>query len=267
MRRFLTLVIGALSCVAAGAQPAGALTAESVFRGSPIQISADLAKPPGAGPFPTVILLPGCAPTIDAGLPSWAGLLRQWGYATVYAHDLSARGYFDVCSDGKLSIAMAAEMRTDVYSLAEAIASQPALNLRADKIAVLGRSFGSMTVVNYVAADLPPTEALKQSAAAHGARIVAGVAISPSCYVRSAIVMPVLILTGALDDWTGPSLCVDLARANPGTVQIKMYPDAYHSFDRPGAPTSFLGHRIEYNATDTQDAYGRVRDFLAPLLR
>lgn len=240
------------------------LTAQSVFQGQPIEVSADLAKPSGAGPFPAVVLLPGCAQQVDLGIPVWAGLFHQWGYATIYVHTLTARGLYDVCTDGKLSNAIVADMRTDVYRLAAASAADS--GVKADKIAVLGRSLGSNTVVNFVATDAPETVALRSEIAARGAKIVGGVAVSPSCWTREKITLPILMLTGALDDWTTPERCLETARLNPDNAQIKVYPDAYHAFERPGPPGGVGGHRQEYNAADAQDAYATARGFLDRIL-
>jgi dienelactone hydrolase len=48
------------------------------------------------------------------------------------------------------------------------------------------------------------------------------------------------------------------------TVDLVIYPDAYHSFDAAGLPPGYryLGHRLQYNEAATQDAINRVHNFL-----
>jgi dienelactone hydrolase len=103
--------------------------------------------------------------------------------------------------------------------------------------------------------------------AQHGANIVGGVAISPNCDPSDTsypVIMPLLILMGALDDWTPVASCTDLARAT--NVQMKVYPGAYHLFDLPMPPLWASGHRLEYNQPAAEDARVQVRAFFARTL-
>jgi dienelactone hydrolase len=81
--------------------------------------------------------------------------------------------------------------------------------------------------------------------------------------------MPVLILAGELDDWNVAARCSELASApeNAAHIRIKVYPGAYHGFDRPGRPVMYFGHHVEYNPTAAQDAYAQARQFLDQYLR
>jgi dienelactone hydrolase len=89
-----------------------------------------------------------------------------------------------------------------------------------------------------------------------------------------SMMAPTLVLVGELDDWTPAAPCRDMVDGKsaietprqPGdrsTVELVIYPDAYHSFDAAGLPSGFryLGHRIQYNDAATQDAINRVHSF------
>lgn len=63
-------------------------------------------------------------------------------------------------------------------------------------------------------------------------------------------VAPLLILIGALDDWTPAEPCRKLAEAahSAGSpVEIKVYPEAHHSFDSI-LPVRYVAERINANS-------------------
>jgi hypothetical protein len=51
--------------------------------GKPVMLRAYLRRPSGAGPFPAVVLLHGCAGFAEALDRNWAARLAEWGYATL----------------------------------------------------------------------------------------------------------------------------------------------------------------------------------------
>lgn len=255
LRRLGSLIIACILLCTVSVR-AETLSVQVIVRGQQTTVSVDLQTPSGVGPFPVVILLPGCAALEDTGLPVWLGLFHQWGFATVRWEGLALRGYTDVCGDDVLMGQFAREQLNDIYQLASALAVSK--SFKAGSLAVFGRSLGSNTVVNYLATD---------TGNGREGKVAVGVGLFPTCSTSNRIVMPLLILTGALDDWNYAQRCVDLARFNSAAVQIKVYPNAYHGFDRVGAPVTFRGHHIEYNATATQDAYSTTRAFLGRLLQ
>jgi dienelactone hydrolase len=53
---------------------------------------------------------------------------------------------------------------------------------------------------------------------------------------------PLLVLIGALDDWTPAVPCVAIverARAAGAPIAIRVYPGAHHSFDAPATPVRY----------------------------
>ena len=83
---------------------------------------------------------------------------------------------------------------------------------------------------------------------------------------------PTLILIGELDDWTPASLCIARVSAQDDhnkKVILKVYPGAYHSFDRIreyGAGSSW-GHYMAYSPSATSDAILKTKEFLEKYLR
>ena len=81
------------------------------------------------------------------------------------------------------------------------------------------------------------------------------------------MVAPTLILTGARDDWTPPRACQDLVKRagdNGATIDLVVYPDAYHGFDMPALSTGrrYFGHWVEYNEAAATDALMQTQRFL-----
>jgi dienelactone hydrolase len=73
------------------------------------------------------------------------------------------------------------------------------------------------------------------------------------------------MLLGEKDDWVPPQGCLDLAASQPkdaAEIQVKVYPGAFHSFDRKHAPVWAAGHRLAYDADATQDAQRELQAFL-----
>ncbi len=107
------------------------------------------------------------------------------------------------------------------------------------------------------------------------------VAIYPFCPASSVpnSVIPLLILTGANDNWAQPQTCLDYINRQAGTdkrASIRIYPGAAHSFDnieldkpqtlqnvwRPVSQNS--GHaKIAYDRLAQEDALKRIEDFLS----
>ena len=68
--------------------------------------------------------------------------------------------------------------------------------------------------------------------------------------------VPLLILTGELDDWTPAAPCQDLvktANGNGSPAQIKVYPNAHHAFDSR-SPVRYVAERMNANASGGRGA-------------
>ncbi len=239
------------------------------WQGQPTTLNLDFEKPEGLGPFAVVILLPGCSAELDVGLRAWINQLHSWGYATLRVNSTASRHLGNICGSLSMMKTMIGVTARDMFRAAYALVGRP--DVKRDKIAVLGRSLGSNSLVWYVSRDIKSVNEGQQLLAANGVKLQAAVAITPNCenQGRVPVEMPLLILAGALDDWNVASRCSDLASApeNAAMVKIKIYPGAYHGYDRTGRPTVYFGHHVEYNAAATLDSYAQTRAFLAPYLQ
>lgn len=97
------------------------------------------------------------------------------------------------------------------------------------RIAVLGRSHGAQSVLAALHADLPEMRQLP-------IQLRAAIALYPGCRRQAQDpsfqpTAPLLLLVGALDDWTSPEPCVRLAQQHPNTIRLVQYDGAYHAFD------------------------------------
>src|SRR5258707_8115069 len=74
------------------------LISGGLIRGDRIQ--GDLAKPDGAGPFPAVIGLHGCAGMHDTTKQRLADELVAWGYVVLLVDSYATRGIDQACTSG-----------------------------------------------------------------------------------------------------------------------------------------------------------------------
>jgi dienelactone hydrolase len=85
--------------------------------------------------------------------------------------------------------------------------------------------------------------------------------------VVGRLVIPTLILIGALDQWTPAAHCsekIDAWRTGGQPVELVVYPNTHHGFYyqelQPGR--TMFGHWLEYNEAAATDASRRMREFL-----
>jgi len=234
------------------------LISGGLIRGDRIQ--GDLAKPDGAGPFPAVIGLHGCAGMHDTTKQRLADELVAWGYVVLLVDSYATRGIDQACTSG--GSANLFRRRPDAYGALVFLGSQTFVDPH--RVAAVGFSAGgwvtlSVAEPNSVEQFVPPGSNLRFRAAA---------AFNPPC--REAVArpgIPTLIFIGALDDWTPAADCSNKIASwgNDGPpVELVVYPGAYHGFYyaylQPG--TILFGHRVEYNGEAADNADRRLHQFL-----
>lgn len=170
----------------------------------------DMTVPGGDGPFPAVILLPGCSgntpPAVAAGLRDHARRLNASGFAA---------GILDVLGRGSICARSSELLRREVAAarMAKVAARRMAKDARIDgaRIGFIGQSFGGSVALRIASTQSP-------------FRAVA--AYYPWCRDRlGALRVPVLIMTGTADTWTPVSRCTGLG------AEVATYHGALHSFD------------------------------------
>jgi dienelactone hydrolase len=275
-RRQRLVALAAL--LAAVFQATAALAAETVtFPGDGVTLRAILFRPPGPGPYPSVIALHGCAGLFgkDGGLSprhvDWAGRLNAKGFAVMFPDSFGSRGAEAQCKTADRVTRPSRERAAD--ALAAKAYLQLRADIRPDAISLLGWSNGGSTVLYAVQKTRAPKDGKPDFAKA--------IAVYPGCRTPAEngkwhARLPLLILIGAADDWTPAAPCEDLAanaKAAGEPVSIILYPGAYHDFDHPdlkihttrGLAYTATGSRVAHSGTDPaarEDALARVPAFL-----
>lgn len=226
-------------------------------QGEPLALSGDLRFPPGAGPFPAVVLAHGCN-GITNGVTAWASALREWGYATFVVDSFRGRGLIEVCTNAQ---ALTGTQRIpDAYGALRILATHPKIEAR--RVALMGFSHGGILTIGASTAWAKETFAPADRPAFR-----AFVPFYPYCNTvypeRERISAPLRIHTGELDDWTPAAPCVRLTetlKAAGQDAMITVYPDAYHSFDGIG----FSYVRLQ-NVDSGADCNLQVASILGPI--
>ena len=222
-----------------------------------LAITGHLYRPEGSEPFPAVVLLHGCG-GIGPTHHWWAERLRGWGYVALIVNSFGPRGESNVCNTLKVD-AQYARM-PDAYAAYAFLAGQSFV--ASARIAVIGWSHGGSTTL-YAVDDVYLWRLGRD-------RFRAAIAFYPGCLPRlQRLNAPLLILIGDEDDWTPAARCrvMEVEPGLPNAVSLKVYPGAYHGFDRIEAgPRVYLGHTLERHPGAASDAEEQVRRFLARYL-
>jgi dienelactone hydrolase len=198
-----------------------------------VRLIGYLARPPGAGPFPAVVVLHGCG-GFHSEMLSWADRLRSWGYVALAVDSFGPRGFENACAKGSY------DQPADAFRALQLLKRQPFV--RGDDVAVMGFSMGASAVL----------AALERGSIARMVLIgeLDDWTRAPACRAMAAGVSDI-----------APSRMP----GDRSMVQLVVYPGARHGFiyaDLRFLPgIEVLGHRIEYNDAATRDSIEQVRSF------
>ena len=240
------LLLGLGGCATSAQFPSASST-------RPAMLSAAVARPAGTGPFPAVILLPGCG-GVTAHTLAWAAWLNGRGYLTIAADSLGPRGVRDACTQFRERPTMAV-IAEDALGVLRHARSLP--DVDPARVGVMGWSYGGTAALWVGDAD--------SKMATEGFRAV--IAFYPGCAIADPAV-PTLLLLGEADRLTPPGWCLSQAerlKARQGPeVQVALYPGATHSFDEVGlgAGQTHRGEFMKYDGAATADAQQRIERFL-----
>ncbi len=251
--RFLLLIF-ALAALIAAASPSAAAAdrLENFDSGAGEPIRGYLAKPPGAGPFPAVVLLHSCL-----GLPSnrkaIESALTRAGFVALFVDEFSTRGLKETCSVDF------PELASDAFGALATLAHDPEVDPK--RVAVVGFSQG---------ADGALAAAASPSGSAHGAPdgvgFRAAAAFYPPCAnkVGQRLAIPTLIVVGGADQVTPAADCRRLAEGQPGDVRLAVYPGVAHCFDDPAfaGGTRVLGMTLRYDPAAARRGMAELIAFL-----
>lgn len=234
-------------------------SATTIFE-KPLNLTGQIKKPEGDGPFPAVVLLHGCGGISPKRDDRWIEKLSNLGYVTLQVDSFGPRGILSVCTYSRNnSIDILQKRVTDAYDAKRYLTELPFVDR--SRIAVMGWSHGGLTTLQALYKDNEDP-------------FRAAVAFYPSCNSPlTNMNAPLLILIGDVDDWTPASKCISMMpneKTSPEVI-LKVYPGAYHGFDLLDANLYVQGsngmHHLQYQPEAEMDSLIQVKDFLEKQMR
>ena len=239
-------------------------------------LHAQLYKPDGDGPFPTVIALHACGGLAGNSEPvqpryrDWAEQLLKAGNAVLLPDSYGSRELGPQCRVNERRVLARRERVVDVMASRQWLVQQPWI--ARDRISLMGWANGASAVLWAVRPQLPSRSAEPDFRSA--------IAFYPDCRISSGLGwstrVPTLLLIGAKDDVSSPPACrqmVDGARGRSALARIVVYPGAYHDFDRANLPVHAIGGagdaavpekgHVGTDAEARADSQKRVAEWLA----
>ncbi len=259
-RILASVFAAALACSPAVAAP----EAIDIADGS-LVLHATLYRPDGPGPFPAVVALHDCGglnerPNAQAQLYSkWADKLVADGLVVLFPDSFGSRGLGAQCREHRRMVHAWRERVSDAN--AARLWLQKQSYVRGDRVSLLGWANGAVSALWSV----------RLTAARHRdpTDFRSAVAFYPNCrrLLQSAwsARVPTLILIGNADDWTPAATCQQMvagARGRSAHVQLVVYPEAHHEFDRANSPI-----RLRTGLVNTADPSGRAHGGTNPAAR
>jgi len=202
-------------------------------------LHAQLFKPEGNGPFPTVIALHGCgglgghSDSVQPRYRDWAERLLKAGNAVLLPDSYGSRELGPQCRVKDIHVKARRERVTDIAASRAWLMKQSWV--ARDRVSLIGWANGASALLWAVR----PQSASRDAAPDFRAAI----AFYPDCRISAGLGwsarVPTLVLIGANDDVSSPPACrqmVDGAHGRSALARIVVYPGAYHDFDRANTP-------------------------------
>ncbi|VIO68846.1 hypothetical protein CI41S_16240 [Bradyrhizobium ivorense] len=272
----MLLAMLAVPAAAAAATPLPAPRQVEIPEGS-VTLHAQLYRPEGDGPFPTVIALHDCSglagrsEQVAPRYRDWAEQLLTTGHAVLLPDSYGARELGPQCRISKEHQVQIRRQRiADISAARQWLVQQKWV--AKTRISLVGWGNGAAALLWAVRPQMWSRNSEPDFRSA--------VAFYPDCRASSGLGwstrVPTLVLIGARDDVALPAACrqmVDGARGRSALARIVVYPDAYHDFDRANLPLHAIaasadaamperGH-VGTDADARKDAQKRVADWLA----
>ena len=212
-----------------------------------IELTAYLYRPEGEGSHPAIVDLHGCNGIWPARSTPWLERDLDWGFAVLQVDSFSPRGQSNIC--GSLFAIPTWQRAQDAHAAKRWLIAQPWV-ARQD-VYLTGFSHGATTTLLALDDDVNAKQPF-----------AGAIAIAPWCLDQLGNShTDLLILIGGQDRWTPAQRCRVMISVRPERVELVVYENAYHSFDALGVDSTYLGHRVVYDARATRDAMHRVREF------
>jgi dienelactone hydrolase len=202
-------------------------------------LHAQLYKPDGDGPFPTVIALHGCGGLTGRSEPvlpryrDWAERLLKDGQAVLLPDSYGSRELGPQCRVKERAVRARRERVEDIMAAKQWLLQQPWV--ARNRVSLIGWGSGASAVLWAIR-----PQSLTRDIAAD---FRSAIAFYPDCRMSAGLGwsarVPTLILIGAKDDVSSPPACrqmIDGARGRSALTRYVVYPSAYHDFDRVNLP-------------------------------
>jgi dienelactone hydrolase len=221
---------------------------ETIGQQPGVELSGELYRPAGHGPFPAVVMLHGCGGRFSRAVEDGSGAdFTALGYVLLIVDSFGPRGVRHRCTGEGPPV----DRIMDAYGALLYLAEQPFVD--ADRIAVVGYSQGAMVALSAVE--------LNGAGTLFDRHFRTAIAYYPLCG-DIAVGAPTVILIGELDDWTPARDCRNAVTRRTGEgspVKLVVYPDAYHGFNfARDKPVTAFGHHIEYNEAAARAAWAET---------
>ena len=220
-------------------------------------IAGALFKPSGAGPFPAVIYMSGCAGLGTRGERALQKTvivhLLSKGVATLIVDPFTPRNEMaGVCIKVNPTTfpELARRGGSDVWAAVNVLKEMA--DIDPNKIFLQGYSWGAVS--SLFAVD-------RKNPVKHHTKIAGVIAYYPRCYEGVDPSVPTLVMIGDQDDWTPVRACQ--AVAGKPNLEVVVYSKQTHGFVLPGMDGYFLGHHLVYDEESTRDAEQRADGFMA----
>jgi len=249
---FLTLVAVAAPVLAAPVAPREVEIAEGG-----LTLRAQLFKPDGDGPFPTVIALHACGGLAGRSEPvlpryrDWAEQLLKDGKAVLLPDSFASRGLGPQCRVNERKVRARRERVEDIAAARQWLTQQKWV--AQDRVSLIGWAHGASALLWAVRPQLTTRSVAPDFRSA--------VAFYPDCRISAGLGwsarVPTLLLIGGKDDVSSPPACramVDGARGRSALTRIVVYPGAYHDFDRINLPV----HAVSGGADASLPEHGHL---------
>jgi dienelactone hydrolase len=244
--RRVALLVGAAALSPAWAEPSAAHLAR-------LQAASAIEKPPGDGPFPAVILVPGCQGfnhrLYRSRYERTTGDLKSMGFVVARADYLAAieASTCDLVMDP-------VQAASDVLATARHLQAQPFV--KPDAVNVIGWSFGGGLALGM----------LEQLSPAGPYPVAAVIAYSPYLALRRTWTVDVPVLTlCTLQDTVAPCERTDaLLGEMPDRKQVRhvKLPEGLHAFDAGDVPPVSSPQPVGYHEASAKAAWAEVLGFL-----
>ena len=237
-------------CIQASAAENVEFKATSTYSGKEVILVGELSFPKTNGSHPVVVLLHGCSglePIVKKSMRKHASKLNQNGFATLILDSFSPRknsgGW--VCERISRLASARVYRAQDTLDAVKFLENQK--DIDSNNVFLMGRSNGGSTV-----ATLTKKTGIIRAITAY----------YPWCgVVPTKPTLPLLVLSGADDDWTPPADCKNREGHSPN-LTVTVYPNAVHSFDLDIPVVTYKGHKVGGNPEALRKSTAAMIGFL-----